>query len=132
MPTGVNGENKKVGESGELAAAEYLKSHGFSVITRNYAKRFGEIDIIAAKNEDLHFVEVKTSEYYPDTAFSPEIRINKRKIRNLKRICEIYLRETKAPDDQRWQIDVISVILNSDGSARSVDRIDNAVWEARY
>jgi len=47
------------GKEGELLVTQYLQKEGFTLITQNYRKRFGEIDIIARKGEILAFVEVK-------------------------------------------------------------------------
>ena len=49
----------KLGKKGEDIVAKKLKSEGFSILHRNYRKRFGEIDIIAVKKDLLIFVEVK-------------------------------------------------------------------------
>lgn len=52
----------KIGQIGEEIVANYLKSRGFLIISRNFeVERIGEIDIIALKDGTLHFVEVKTS-----------------------------------------------------------------------
>lgn len=48
--SGIDGENK---------AAAYLLEHKYTIITRNFRTKFGEIDIIAADGEILVFVEVK-------------------------------------------------------------------------
>ena len=121
-----------IGSIGENTAARWLKERGFSINDTNYRKKYGELDIVAEKNGVLHFVEVKTSKFYGDSAFSPEIRVNTRKIRKLKQLCETYLRETHVSQDQLWQIDVISVILNDDMSVRSVNSFENAVFERQY
>jgi len=47
------------GKEGELLVAQYLQKYGYKIITQNYRKRFGEIDIIAQKNDTIAFVEVK-------------------------------------------------------------------------
>jgi len=47
-----------IGRLGEDIATGYLKNRGFHIITRNYRKKWGEIDIIAKKDNVLHFVEV--------------------------------------------------------------------------
>jgi putative endonuclease len=47
------------GKEGELLVMQYLQKEGFTLITQNYRKRFGEIDIIAHKDDVLAFVEVK-------------------------------------------------------------------------
>jgi len=52
--------NRSVGNEFENIACEYLISHGFEIIERNFhASRIGEIDIIAKKASELFFVEVK-------------------------------------------------------------------------
>lgn len=47
------------GKEGELYVAQYLQNNGYKILAQNYRKRFGEIDIIAKKNDTLIFVEVK-------------------------------------------------------------------------
>lgn len=49
-----------LGLKGEDAAEVYLKKNGFKVLLRNFRCRGGEIDLIAEKKGELHFVEVKT------------------------------------------------------------------------
>jgi len=49
----------RLGKAGEEIVVEKLQSEGFSILERNYTKRFGEVDIIASKKELLIFVEVK-------------------------------------------------------------------------
>lgn len=48
-----------VGKLAESAAAEYLTSHGFTVIARNFRTPRCEIDVIAQKAGCVSFVEVK-------------------------------------------------------------------------
>ena len=49
-----------LGALGEDTAARLLTASGYRIITRNFRCRFGEIDIIALRNNCLHFIEVKT------------------------------------------------------------------------
>jgi len=51
---------KKTGEDGERRASEYLAGCGYAIVARNWRTRYGEIDIIASKDDVLVFVEVKT------------------------------------------------------------------------
>lgn len=51
---------KTIGDKGEEYAVKYLKRNMYSILARNYRKRYGEIDIIAENKEYIIFVEVKT------------------------------------------------------------------------
>lgn len=53
------GTNKHAGNRGEDHAAEWLERQGYLVTERNWKTRFCEIDIIAVKDDVVHFVEVK-------------------------------------------------------------------------
>lgn len=50
---------QELGKIGENSACDYLLSHGYSIIERNYHSRYGEIDIIAKDEKTLVFAEVK-------------------------------------------------------------------------
>ena len=51
---------KNIGDSGEEIAANYLIGKGYEIIERNFRTNVGEIDIIAAHDGFIVFVEVKT------------------------------------------------------------------------
>lgn len=48
------------GKQGEQLIVNYLQDQNFTIITQNYKQFFGEIDIIARKNNIIAFVEVKS------------------------------------------------------------------------
>ena len=50
---------RKVGTGGENYASMILARDGYSVLCRNYTCPKGEVDIIAAKDDCICFVEVK-------------------------------------------------------------------------
>ncbi len=50
---------KSVGKNGENKACDWLSSHGYEIIARNWKTKTGEIDIIAAIDNTIVFVEVK-------------------------------------------------------------------------
>ena len=52
-------DKKLLGAFGEDAACRYLRRHGYTIVAKNFACRFGEIDIIARRGKYLAFVEVK-------------------------------------------------------------------------
>lgn len=51
---------KQIGNDGEGRAASYLLKEGYSILETNFRTNQGEIDIIAAKDDTVVFVEVKT------------------------------------------------------------------------
>lgn len=104
-------DNLTIGRIGEDIAEKYLGDHGYGIIERNWrSKRWGEIDLVAAKDNTLIFIEVKTrigSKYG-----EPEAAVRYHKLRALKRAGQYYkLIHPKTPD--AFRIDVISIILES-------------------
>lgn len=54
-------EQKRKGDFGESAVAEYLIERGYTILARQFRCRAGELDIVARSPEDiLCFIEVKT------------------------------------------------------------------------
>lgn len=111
------GQDKQtIGHLGEETVSKFLKKHGFDVIDRNYRKKYGEIDVIARKGNQLHFFEVKTvsRRTLPQMSsddYLPEENIHPWKIQRLSRTVQTYLLEKNVPDDIDWQIDAVMVYL---------------------
>jgi len=107
---------KEVGAIGEMVAAEYLKRHGFSIRDRNIARKTGELDLIAEKEDILCFVEVKTilTDEFPNENdsgddYDPSLNLHEAKIRKVARTGEWYVLEKGWEGD--WQVDGILVWL---------------------
>lgn len=100
-----------VGSLGEDLACRYLSDQGYVILGRNYRKRFGEIDIIALRDNVVHFVEVKSvSCETPSTGNDvsrPEDRVDSAKIRRIGMTAECYLGEYAIEND--WVISVLAV-----------------------
>ena len=72
----------------ETKACEYLVTNNFIIIERNYfAKKIGEIDIIAFKDNTYHFVEVKSGE-----DFEAIYNITPQKLYKLFKSIDYYLK----------------------------------------
>jgi len=98
----------ELGKHGEELAAGYLKKKGYSIITRNYRKRFGEVDIIALDGDTLVFVEVKTRK---SSRFGSGIEaVDLRKQQQLSRIAADYL-VSEQVEYRQARFDVIAVEL---------------------
>ncbi len=48
-----------IGRQAETAVANYLTAQGFSIVAQNWKTKVCEIDIIAAKDKIIYFIEVK-------------------------------------------------------------------------
>lgn len=94
-----------MGKLGEQLAGDYLAERGYAILHRNWRRGRYEIDIIAMKNEVLHFVEVKTraSNVYG----FPEENVTKKKIRHLLLAADEFL--YLHPDYHHIQFDVLSI-----------------------
>ena len=51
---------KQCGDKGEQLVAQFLEADGFRILARNYARRNGEIDLVAQRGQMIVFVEVKS------------------------------------------------------------------------
>ena len=99
------------GHMAENIAFSFLLSRGFVILSRNYRFKHYEIDIIAAKEDSLHFCEVKfrtrDSYGYPEEFVSPKQQAR------IKSAAEDYVYE------HGWhgkvQFDIISISMCVDG-----------------
>jgi len=116
---------KEVGALGEKVAAEYLRRHGFTIRDHNVARKTGELDIVAEKEDTLHFVEVKTilTDRFPreedtgDSYDDPSLNLHEQKIRKVARTGEWYVLEKKWEGE--WEVDGCLVWLRRrDGMAK--------------
>ncbi len=98
------------GDIGEETACSYLKKSGYSIIERNYQIKFGELDIIAQKDDLLVFVEVKTSNFLSEIA--PEENFTKNKLKKLIKTIEFYLYFNNFSSKTPYRLDLIAVKLN--------------------
>jgi len=95
-----------VGDWGEDTACNYLTKLGYLIVERNYYTRYGEIDIIARKDDQLIFIEVKTR---TSTSYGlPEEAFTNMKQEHLFNSILVFL-EGHPDEKDNWQIDLISV-----------------------
>lgn len=100
---------RELGKAGETLAAEYMQQNGYRILCRNYWCKTGEIDLIAQKNDCVHFIEVKTrsNEYYGRPAES----LTWRKMERMKAAAVSYMKSaTGMPGlGRQMQFDVVEV-----------------------
>ena len=88
---------------GEDRACKFLRKKGFKILARNFHSKFGEIDIIATKDEILHFVEVKFTQNEYEVAY----RLDKKKYQKLIKTIKYYL--SKEGFDKDFQLDLLCI-----------------------
>ncbi|MDQ7047199.1 MAG: YraN family protein [Sulfurovum sp.] len=80
---------KLFGDASEDLATAFLEQEGFIILERNYfARKLGEIDIIAKKENILHFIEVKSGK----ADFDPVYNITPRKLRKVINSANYYMK----------------------------------------
>lgn len=118
-------DTKELGFLAEGIARYYLIKKGYKILAANYKLRFGELDIIARKEDTVTFIEVKALKRLYE-GFDPEMRVDYRKKNKLIKLATAYMLNQKAPDLD-WQIDIISVIFDSENKKAHIKHFKNAV-----
>ena len=77
------------GNLAETKACTFLYDNGFSIVEQNFYSRFGEIDIIAVKDEVLHFIEVKSGLDYESAIQN----ITPKKLSRLIKTGDVYMKK---------------------------------------
>lgn len=118
-------EKRKLGNIGEDFCVKHLVKHGFSILDRNYLKKWGEIDVVAKRNGTVHFIEVKSKElksfmWNSADSYDPEENVHPWKLKRLSRAIQTYLMEKDIDDDAEWQVDVAAVFLDFEGKRASI------------
>ena len=93
--------------------------HGFTVLETNYRTKYGEIDIVAKKDNKIRFIEVKSVKVRDflqinKLAVRPEDNLTRDKWSKLVVSCETYLHHKSISDETRWQMDLACVYVNTE------------------
>jgi putative endonuclease len=99
--------HNQTGSSGEAMALGYFIELGFTILHQNWRHSHWEVDIIASKDDVLHFIEVKTRR--TKTFGHPEEAVSKKKIQNLINASEEYL--YRFPQWKRIQFNILSITI---------------------
>jgi putative endonuclease len=115
---------KALGNQGEYMAVEYMRSQGYLITAQNWRCRSGEIDIIAEKDGQMIFVEVR-ARTKTGTYGTPQESVNYRKQKQVRDTARVYIYQHKK-FDRLIRFDVISVLFNRDGSFSGLDHLMDA------
>lgn len=123
-------QHNEIGKIGENIAVTFLMKHGFSVIERNYRTNYGEIDIIAKKDNILRFTEVKSVKvrdflHLENLSVKPEDNLTKAKWSKLVISIEIYLQHRNISHETKWYVDLACVYVNTETRQGFVKLLEN-------
>jgi len=100
-------QHHDTGKKGEDMAVDYLQKQRFTILQRNWRYARYEIDIIAARDNVLHVIEVKTRS---SLLFGhPEESVSKKKINNLLLGARAYMYQ-----NTQWrevQFNILSITM---------------------
>lgn len=98
--------NKRViGKVGELIASKYLIEKGYKIVCKNWTCHWGEIDLVAEKENLITFVEVKYR--IGPINGHPSESINYYKKKSLQRSISMFL--SKNYVTKPWRVDVLCI-----------------------
>jgi putative endonuclease len=112
----------ELGKMGETFAAEHLQKNDYEILKRNFVWGKAEVDIIAKKNEEIIFVEVKTRE--SDYLNDPALMVPMKKQKQIIKAADAYMKEENLDLESRF--DIISVVINS--KYKKLDHIEDAFY----
>jgi len=114
-----------MGKLAEDLSCRFLKTKGYRIIERNFRSRYGEIDVIARKNNILIFLEIRSKS---GSGFGiPEESLTAGKRQRLISTIMSYLdTHNNLPLD--WRVDFVAVDLDpASGKANRIEIYENAL-----
>jgi putative endonuclease len=101
--------HNEFGKAGEEMAAEWLCQRGFQLLALNWKSGRYEVDIVAFREEVLHFIEVKSR--HDDRFGMPEDWVGRKKMRHLLKAGVAY--QEKYPQWNLIQYDILSILVDT-------------------
>lgn len=99
---------RETGRYYESVAVRFLEQQGYRIKERNYRCRFGEIDIIAAEDTCLCFIEVK---YRSGVSFGyPSEAVDERKQQKIRLTAGYYQMQHGLGEDALCRFDVVEIV----------------------
>lgn len=122
--------SKELGTLGENLACCFLERQDFEILDRNWKCSDGEVDIIASKDDETVFVEVKTRLQNKSGELFPETAVDKQKQARYIALARSY--NTAYPMCANIRFDVIALAILDDSHAQ-LRHIQSAFeWDGLY
>jgi putative endonuclease len=123
MASGVLSKRLALGQRGEALAAAYLEERGYTIVTRNWRRPEGEIDLVVARDGLCVFVEVRSRTGVERG--HPLETVNASKRSRILRAARLYLDEEKPPAAV-FRFDVVGVTFSLDDTPPEIIHIEDA------
>ena len=85
---------REIGNKYEDKSVEILIKNSYKILERNYQNKYGEIDIIAQKDDEIVFIEVKYRKTNKILATAMRLWIEKNYLKLLK-LAQLYMQSKK-------------------------------------
>lgn len=118
-------KRRELARFGEDLAADYLEKKGYTILERNFRKRYGELDIITLNPTGKRLVVVEVKTRYLNARVSPKEAVTKKKIAQLKNATLYYKKKNKGKIPDSLRIDVVAIQLERDDSVSTLEHIRN-------
>jgi len=133
MPKIFTSKTQKIGQIGENIAIKFLMKHNFLILNRNYTKKWGEIDIVAEKDNKIYFIEVKSvsretlDDFDKKNQYKPEDNMHPWKLKRLSRTIQTYLLNKKIGEEKEWQVDLLVVYICQKKQKAKIKLVSNII-----
>ena len=127
-------EHNEIGKIGENITKEFLMKQGFNILDQNYQIRYGELDIVAQKDNVLHCIEVKSIKvrdcnHVSNLVIRPEDNLTYSKWQKICVTLESYLKHKNIPSEVQYQIDLACVYIDTEKREGRVKLLQNVYKE---
>jgi putative endonuclease len=110
------------GFKAEDIAARHLQGIGFTIVERNFYCKGGELDIIAIRDGEMTFVEVRSRQ--SEESLNPLFTISEKKQKSIKKAAQIYVMKNSVKLPFRFDFAIVTMTPTP-----VVDIVENALFE---
>lgn len=108
----------QLGREGEDIIEAALRRQQYTIEARNWRCAIGEVDLIATRNHEWFFVEVRTRR--GSKTISPEEGLTVRKRERMEKVARRYLGQHAGDSDNIWHLSFAAVIVNPAGNIQRI------------
>lgn len=100
-------QRKQLGNDSERLARKFLERQGYRLVQSNFRSKWGEIDLIMRKGQELIFVEVRSKSTF--RYGQPTETINDSKQGKIRKTAQLYLYQHQELEQCYCRFDVIAI-----------------------